>query len=598
MVYVTSDELNQRIPLLSSVECVAGEDLPSRVLSMLDLGTGGVFVQTSYPLPVGASLKIKFYPGDGPDPVESTTEVTWSRPGPEGTYPPPGMGLKFIDLKVEDQERIRHIIKIHNDFAQYYEKYDVLPEDAMKFQPPVIRLEAKDGTQLSGKLNSHCATNMNVTIALPFLQENSRISCQIPDRGVEEGRISWLRFEQDELSGTPQVRMGLEFSLQSWGEERIKRSTMPLHCWQETSDGEFGEESGLQDNSHNSGSLQVIGTVNTPKVRNLTGDQIIGNSEIGIPEACNLTGDQTSGDVVEPLPPQEMEPICDLKNTQSDSFIPPKNEIVADIINKNNYIEFAEKPVLVKKDKNIDEMPEFKRPQTIPDLSSEINFPPPVYRKDTFPALATGASTWPLTKIATVGVFVILAAGFGIVALKNKGESQKTLENQSDDKLKVLLQGDPVYEHQKGKAIESVKTKHVPTLPATDNINKKETIKEIAINKGDLSTKEESENSVDKPEKNLSLRKDGKYNKLSIQLGEKGTKSSWYALASPPGIVVDLESQTSMTKGIHVPGKKILRKLKVIKRANNRERIILYTWKKPEKVSVSSKSEILTVKFL
>ena len=61
------------------------------------LGAGGLFVETETPVPIGASLKLRFrLPGrDEEHHVEG--RVAWSRGGVETRGTSPGMGIEFTD---------------------------------------------------------------------------------------------------------------------------------------------------------------------------------------------------------------------------------------------------------------------------------------------------------------------------------------------------------------------------------------------------------------------------------------------------------------------------------------------------------------------
>lgn len=65
-----------------------------------DLGAGGAFILTPEPLPVGANLQFRFYLGEKRRLIEGTARVAWA----ERTL---GMAVEFLDLTLEDRERIR-----------------------------------------------------------------------------------------------------------------------------------------------------------------------------------------------------------------------------------------------------------------------------------------------------------------------------------------------------------------------------------------------------------------------------------------------------------------------------------------------------------
>jgi uncharacterized protein (TIGR02266 family) len=63
------------------------------------LGAGGLFVETDEPLPVGASLKLRFRLPAGGDVHEIEGRVVWRQPPDSGgsTLRAPGMGIEFTD---------------------------------------------------------------------------------------------------------------------------------------------------------------------------------------------------------------------------------------------------------------------------------------------------------------------------------------------------------------------------------------------------------------------------------------------------------------------------------------------------------------------
>ncbi|MBN2725314.1 MAG: PilZ domain-containing protein [Deltaproteobacteria bacterium] len=522
MVIVTSEDHNQRIPVLGAVECQSSDDSPHQILSMLDLGEGGIFVQTSYPLDTGTEILVRFDPGDAPEEIVVRARVIWSRPGPEGSMPTPGMGLKFIDIKDEYLERIRRIITMHNEYARHYSTFNSLPDDAMRFSPPKVNIQIPETQHLSGNLISHNAAGMHLTVALPFLKTGQKIICDGPNGQMEEGRISWLKFEPENVGGIPSVKMGIEFSLESWGEEIVRRSTQPLQCWHEEEEGIFESE-------------EMSSTSTTDYVPPPPTD--------GVSSSINPDLQPESS---------EKNPVC--------NFEPA--------IEKNKIEDFNRK---YRESGN-----------TIPELSSEMRFPAPMVRNDTFP-IAGVKSPWPLTKLAT-GIVLIAGIIFFGYGAWSSGSSGKVASEPNDSELAGMINGNMAIPYEKGTPYP-VKVVHNPTVKTISE-------PEVKTSENKSPTLLKKENSV----RALSAKLNGKIKQISIPLGGSAGRISHYFLASPPGIVIDTTAKSELLKGIHSPDRKILRKVKVIKKKNG-ERFILYTFRKPAKVRVKSSDGYIRVSY-
>jgi uncharacterized protein (TIGR02266 family) len=75
-------------------ESAGGESIEADVL---DLGTGGVFVRTAAPLPVGKRISLEIQVIGERGPWGALGRVVWVREKGEGDKAPPGMAVKFID---------------------------------------------------------------------------------------------------------------------------------------------------------------------------------------------------------------------------------------------------------------------------------------------------------------------------------------------------------------------------------------------------------------------------------------------------------------------------------------------------------------------
>jgi len=73
-----------------------------------DVCGGGMFIRTTSPLPKGERLLLHINLPDGGDALKIGCEVAWQRTGINpAAKPPPGMGLKFVQISRTDQERLR-----------------------------------------------------------------------------------------------------------------------------------------------------------------------------------------------------------------------------------------------------------------------------------------------------------------------------------------------------------------------------------------------------------------------------------------------------------------------------------------------------------
>ncbi len=76
-----------------------------------NISGGGIFLITQEPYPPGTNIRISFtLPGDR-TPVTALGEVVWSRDQREAPERQPGMGVKFVEIKDFDQERLRQFVK-------------------------------------------------------------------------------------------------------------------------------------------------------------------------------------------------------------------------------------------------------------------------------------------------------------------------------------------------------------------------------------------------------------------------------------------------------------------------------------------------------
>jgi uncharacterized protein (TIGR02266 family) len=96
-----------RVPQSYKVAYFSRQDLAKSYLS--DISLGGLFIATNDPLDQGETVTLKIFLPDKGRELEVLGEVAWSsreeRVTPERTHPP-GMGVRFLHLSIEDRIRI------------------------------------------------------------------------------------------------------------------------------------------------------------------------------------------------------------------------------------------------------------------------------------------------------------------------------------------------------------------------------------------------------------------------------------------------------------------------------------------------------------
>ncbi len=73
-----------------------------------NLGEGGVFVETLYPLRIGSMVELDLVVGNDPVPLKIQGEVVWVRPRERGTES--GMGVRFLKLQANSLERLKLLL--------------------------------------------------------------------------------------------------------------------------------------------------------------------------------------------------------------------------------------------------------------------------------------------------------------------------------------------------------------------------------------------------------------------------------------------------------------------------------------------------------
>lgn len=92
-----------------AVDCEASDTFLYAAIT--NISEMGIFVMTREPLAVGTALRLAFAP-PGQAPFALAGEVAWvNHVRADGDNPNPGMGVRFVDLRPEDRERIVEAIR-------------------------------------------------------------------------------------------------------------------------------------------------------------------------------------------------------------------------------------------------------------------------------------------------------------------------------------------------------------------------------------------------------------------------------------------------------------------------------------------------------
>mgnify|MGYP000141284203 FL=1 len=91
---------------------------PQQLLSefSVDLSAGGLYVRTDFPLDVDESLTLRLTLPGQQGMVSCKARVAWvnTKDHPRKPELPPGMGIQFVELALEDMKAIRRFLE-HND---------------------------------------------------------------------------------------------------------------------------------------------------------------------------------------------------------------------------------------------------------------------------------------------------------------------------------------------------------------------------------------------------------------------------------------------------------------------------------------------------
>jgi uncharacterized protein (TIGR02266 family) len=73
-----------------------------------NIGGGGVFVETFYPMEIGAPVDLEILMRPDSAPVRILGEVVWIKDSSEGSTS--GMGIQFQEMSAEDRQRLDSIL--------------------------------------------------------------------------------------------------------------------------------------------------------------------------------------------------------------------------------------------------------------------------------------------------------------------------------------------------------------------------------------------------------------------------------------------------------------------------------------------------------
>ena len=100
---------HERIEVLIEVDYRADETFLFAYIT--DISAMGIFIRTTQPETPGTHLSLRFSPGGGEEPIECEGDVIWINPPRDGRSRNPGMGIQFIDLALEQRDRILKMVR-------------------------------------------------------------------------------------------------------------------------------------------------------------------------------------------------------------------------------------------------------------------------------------------------------------------------------------------------------------------------------------------------------------------------------------------------------------------------------------------------------
>lgn len=80
---------------------------------IINISKGGIFINTTKPLPVGTKIRILFSIPDIPLPFDLMGIVRWINPVGHSSHSVPGMGIEFLEMDEVVKKRIERFINQH-----------------------------------------------------------------------------------------------------------------------------------------------------------------------------------------------------------------------------------------------------------------------------------------------------------------------------------------------------------------------------------------------------------------------------------------------------------------------------------------------------
>ena len=103
-----------RIPLAVKVRHITPNGHQFESLTA-GIGGGGLFIESSAPLPVGTEITVELALPDHPaERVQAKGKVVWVRPKRERTLYFPGMGVQFTDISADALVRVTNLVRTLN----------------------------------------------------------------------------------------------------------------------------------------------------------------------------------------------------------------------------------------------------------------------------------------------------------------------------------------------------------------------------------------------------------------------------------------------------------------------------------------------------
>jgi len=107
-----------RVPLAVKVRYTTAEGKQFESLTG-GVGGGGIFIESSSPLPPGSEVSVEFTLPDRPtERLSAKGKVAWTRNRPERYLLFPGMGVQFLEIDSEAQKRVEELVSALNRSRQ------------------------------------------------------------------------------------------------------------------------------------------------------------------------------------------------------------------------------------------------------------------------------------------------------------------------------------------------------------------------------------------------------------------------------------------------------------------------------------------------